>query len=258
MQDKNRLMTIGEAAKALGITRRIILNYEAKGLLQADKKDSATGNRYYTIDSVSRMRSIRTLQNLGLSLDDIYSYYNGKTDLKPLITRLETLRDELNLNIEKLKELVKTENDFEILITTLPAQNIYREIRHADTVESKKEDLRNILTATMRKYGSDSSKRMFFIEYSLADPNTISYCVSISPEAQGPGIANIPEQKALCIFYHGSYESIPTVRDKLLAYTREHQLPLKGTCRHIYLEGPPQHKDPAKFITQVALLLKEG
>ena len=32
------LMSIGEAAKALGITRRIILNYEDKGLLVPDKK----------------------------------------------------------------------------------------------------------------------------------------------------------------------------------------------------------------------------
>ena len=27
----------------------------------------------------------------------------------------------------------------------------------------------------------------------------------------------------------------------------------QGILRHTYLEGPPQHKDPAKFITQVIL-----
>lgn len=32
-------------------------------------------------------------------------------------------------------------------------------------------------------------------------------------------------------------------------------LKLKGTCRNIYLEGPPHHKDKAKFVTQVALPL---
>ena len=32
-------MSIGEVSKAIGITRRIILNYEAKGLLLPDKKD---------------------------------------------------------------------------------------------------------------------------------------------------------------------------------------------------------------------------
>ena len=33
-------------------------------------------------------------------------------------------------------------------------------------------------------------------------------------------------------------------------------LSLSGTVRHTYLEGPPQHKDPANFITQVALVLQ--
>lgn len=67
---------------------------------------------------------------------------------------------------------------------------------------------------------------------------------------------HLPEEKALCIFYHGSYESIPTARDKILAFAKENNIPLKGSCRHIYLEGPPQHKDPNKFITQIAVLIQ--
>ena len=34
---EDRLMSIGEIAKSLGITRRIILNYEEKNLLQASR-----------------------------------------------------------------------------------------------------------------------------------------------------------------------------------------------------------------------------
>ena len=36
--DNKNLFSIGEIAKAVGITRKIILNYEAKGLIQPDKK----------------------------------------------------------------------------------------------------------------------------------------------------------------------------------------------------------------------------
>lgn len=252
----SRLMSIGEVAKSLNITRRIILNYEDKGLLSPDKKDGANGNRYYTADSVSRIRTIRILQNLGISLDDIYAYYNGTTDLKPMIERLEKLRDEINLNIEKLKERVKNENDYEIQIITIPAQTIYYKTMRTSTIEKKKEILREIFITAMRQYGSDTSKRMFFIEYPLNDPDFISYCIAISPEHQGEDIINLPEEKALCIFYHGSYESIPAVRDKIVEFAKENDITLKGTCRHIYLEGPPQHKEPEKFITQVAVLIR--
>ena len=43
--DNKNLFSIGEIAKAVGITRKIILNYEAKGLIQPDKKDGNIGNR---------------------------------------------------------------------------------------------------------------------------------------------------------------------------------------------------------------------
>lgn len=256
-KNKTLLMSIGEAAKALGITRRIILNYESKGLLSPDKKDSTTSNRYYTLDTVTRMRTIRILQNLGLSLDDIYAYYNGQTELEPLITRLETLRDELNLNIEKLKERARNENNFKIQETLLPAQTIYRQTLHTVSIEKKKNILRNIVFDAMKNYGSDTSKRMFFIEYPLDDPDCISYCAAILSEGQDENICQLPEEKALCIFYHGSYESLPIARDKIIAYAKENGITLKNRCRHIYLEGPPQHKDPQKFITQVAIPIED-
>ena len=70
MNNKN-LFSIGEVAKAVGITRKTILGYEAKGLINPDKKEGSTGNRYYTIDTFTQIRTIRVFQNLGLSLDEI-------------------------------------------------------------------------------------------------------------------------------------------------------------------------------------------
>lgn len=254
-ENENKLMTIGEVATLLGITRRMILNYEAKGLVDADKKEGATGNRYYTIDSLTRIRTIRILQNLGLSLDEISAYFDGNTDLQPLIARLETLRDGITLNIERLKERVKSQTDFEIRTVTIPAQTIYTETQYTDTVAERTTVLREFVLKAVRKYGSDTSKRMFFIEYPLENENQISYCVAIPANSQGENIIHLPEEQALCIFYHGSYESIPAVRDKIVAFAKENSIPLKGICRHIYLEGPPQHKESSKFITQVALLI---
>ncbi len=100
--DNNNLFSIGEIAKAIGITRKIILNYETKGLITPDKKDGTTGNRYYTIDTFTQIRTIRVFQDLGLSLDEIRTYFSDTTDLQPMIERLEKMRDELNLTIEKL------------------------------------------------------------------------------------------------------------------------------------------------------------
>lgn len=253
---KSQLMSIGEIAKALGITRRIILNYETKGLLRPDRKDEATGNRYYTADTLTRIRSIRVMQNLGISLDEIQAYYNGEIDLRSMIARLETLRDELNLNIEKLKERCKNETDFDVQLVTIPEQTVYCRTMRAETVEQRKEQLRWIIPDAMRRFGSDTSKRMYFMSYRLEDPDLVTYCVAVPPGSRGAEIRVLPAERALCIYYHGSYETIPEIREKLVAYARENGLALKGTCQHIYLEGPPQHQKAVKFITQVVVPLR--
>ena len=61
MKKEKNLFSIGEIAKALGITRRIILNYEQRGLIQPDIKEGSTGNRYYTLPSCVASAACRTL-----------------------------------------------------------------------------------------------------------------------------------------------------------------------------------------------------
>lgn len=70
-QKEDRLMSIGEIAKSLGITRRIILNYEEKNLLQADVKDG--GYRQPLLSGRLPDRRYRTNPRTAkprLSLDD--------------------------------------------------------------------------------------------------------------------------------------------------------------------------------------------
>ena len=120
----NDLFSIGEVAAALGITRKIILNYEAKGLIIPDQKEGSSGNRYYTIDTFTQIRTIRVFQNLGLSLDEIRNYFKETADLQPIIKRLEDTRDELNLTIEKLKERnIKSNNSIKEI--TIEPQSVY-------------------------------------------------------------------------------------------------------------------------------------
>lgn len=67
----DHLFKIGEIAKILGTTRKTILVYEEMGLLTPAIKDENSGYRYYTADNMTRIRSIRSLQTLGLSLSEI-------------------------------------------------------------------------------------------------------------------------------------------------------------------------------------------
>ena len=255
MKKNQNLFSIGEVAQALDITRRAILYYEELGLIQPDVKDSATGNRYYTIDTFVKIRTIRILQNLGLSLRNVRRYFEGAFDLPPLIQRLEKLRDELDRHIESLKERSNTQP--QVKLVRLPRQTVYRRVYTAPTVAERTTLLRNTALEGMRLYGTDISYRMYLVESSISQPDEIAFCVAVPPESKGDHVEILPATQALSLYHHGAYEELPAVARQLLAYAQEHSLTPAGTIRRIYLEGPPQHKDPAKFITQVALPLKE-
>ncbi len=251
--DDPRLLSIGEVAKSLHITRRILLNYEDKGLLHPDVKEGSSGNRYYTPETLTRIRAIRRLQSLGISLDEIKLYFDDKADLREFIGRLEKMRDELNLCIEKLRLRVSETGEDAIQVMEIPAQTVYVRRYASPTVEERKEIFRDVIPAAMRQYGTDTAKRMYFIDYPLDDPNQVSFCVAVPQGSHGEFVEDWPLEKAVCMFFHGDYDEIPRVREDLLAYARENGLRLKGTCRNIYLEGPPHHTDKSKFVTQVAM-----
>ncbi len=249
MNDKN-LFSIGEVAKAVGITRKILLNYETKGLIKPDQKDGAAGNRYYTIDTFTQIRTIRVFQNLGLSLDEIREYFNDSTDLEPIIKRLKKTRDELNLTIEKLEERTQQKGS-DIREITIEPQTVYCRVYNSTSVADKTNLLRNTALEAMKLYGTDTTRRMYFTEYSAKSPEDVSYCVAVPRESRGEYVSNIPELKAVSFFHHGAYEKIPEARKRLVSYAEENNIKLTGVFRNIYLEGPPQHKNNSNFITQI-------
>ena len=251
----NNLFSIGEIAKAVGITRKTILNYETKGLILPDKKEGTTGNRYYTIDTFTQIRTIRVFQNLGLSLDEIREYFDGKSDLQPMINRLEKMRDELNLTIEKLKERTQKKSNV-IREITIEPQTIYCRVYNSTSIADKTNLLRDTALEAMRLHGTDTTRRMYFTEYSAKAPQDIFYCVAVSQGSEGEYIKHLPELKALSFFHHGAYEEISEARKRLLSYAEENNLTLTGVFRNIYLEGPPQHKDKSKFITQIIAIIE--
>ena len=65
------LFKVGEVTKLTGVTRKALLIYEDKGLLIPAVKDESSGYRYYSADNITQIRSIRSLQSLGLTLKEV-------------------------------------------------------------------------------------------------------------------------------------------------------------------------------------------
>ncbi|MFG2884368.1 MerR family transcriptional regulator [Streptomyces sp. NPDC048297] len=78
IDDGTGLLTIGELARATGLTVRTIRYWSDEGVLTPVTR-SAGGYRLYDAESAARLELIRTLRELGLGLDSVREVLAGET-----------------------------------------------------------------------------------------------------------------------------------------------------------------------------------
>ncbi len=99
-------LKIGEYAKLTGVTIKTVLHYHKMGLL-AEAKRSPGGYRLYGMADLNRMRSIKRLKYLGLSLEQIREILGEPDDHKSVRAVLLAMQTELLNQIKILTERVE-------------------------------------------------------------------------------------------------------------------------------------------------------
>jgi len=103
MDGSRKLLTIGEAAGLVGATPKAIRHYHKVGLLGEPARSEA-GYRLYGAEDLLRLRRIRRLQELGLSLRQVRGVLGEPGGAPTLRAALEALRREVEGEIGRLEE----------------------------------------------------------------------------------------------------------------------------------------------------------
>lgn len=128
--EKNRAipqgyMTVGEAAKKMGVTVRTLQYYDKEGLF-SPSAESEGGRRLYTDKDLITLHQILSLKSLGFSLEDI----------RRRLPSLETPADVANVLTEQADEMRR---EIERLTESLTAiQQLRAEVLQMQTVDFKK------------------------------------------------------------------------------------------------------------------------
>lgn len=256
--EEKKLFQMGEVTKALGITRRMLLNYEDLGLIAPAVKHDNRGFRYYTADNIVHIRLIRTLQNFGLSLPEIRSYFDDSTNLDEQIERLVQIRNQLDEHIARLRNRQSAISEYEIRNVSLPGFTAFtRSFSKVTELSQKSDELRETYITAIRNYKLDIESKMC-IQMPVDTDTEGMYIIPVVSESEGENIKNFPSVgNAICIYYRGAYENFPQVYKKLLEYAEENGLTPHGFFRNIYMEGPPTHgANKDAYLTQIALPIK--
>lgn len=278
-EDDTKLFKIGEVADALGLTRRILINYEDLGLVTPTVRNEGKGFRYYSADNVVHIRLIRALQNLGLSLPEIRSYIEDNGHLGDQINHMMLLRDQLDRYIAQLRLRQASTLKHEVVSTTLPGFTAFCRDFESANVAEKTFQLRQTYIDALKHYPVDTVNKMctqipiqsaFLTGHSNQNAaagdsgcaeesakESGTFIVPVTPTCTGDDIRQFPSVAAICIYYRGPYENFPEIHEQLSEYAQSHDLTPQGFFRNIYMEGPPTHgANKDAYITQVAMPIK--
>lgn len=104
-------MNIGAAAKATGISAKMIRYYESIGLVQPPAR-SAAGYRHYSSDDLNMLHFIRRGRDLGFSmaqLAELLSLWRDQHRASADVKRIaEQHIDDMNQRIRQMQEMVAT------------------------------------------------------------------------------------------------------------------------------------------------------
>jgi len=254
------LFQIGEITKIMGIPRKTLLVYEDMGLLSPAVKDEESGYRYYSADNITQIRSIRSLQALGLSLKEVAEYYYDTEKIDDHLQRLLELRATLDRNIQMLQVRSARRGDLTVHKITLPRQVCFcRRYLFGDTADAIR-CLRETYVGAARTGKLSMLARMFTMRVGASpEERNMQVCIPVDDSFDGPERVEFPETPALCIYFRGPYEEMQTAAHALMAYVKEHHIETTGLIRSIYLEGPPNRgENSGDYITQVTVPVRDG
>jgi DNA-binding transcriptional MerR regulator len=271
MSNKTKLK-IGEFSQMMQVTVKTLRHYEQKGLLLPDEVDEWTGYRYYSIEQMQKLQSIRDLQSLGFSLDEIKELYDDDSHTPSVRQMDEKIKEtELQLNqlIARRNRLLEWKNSRK-QITKMEKFNI--QALPEIIVASHREVIPNYealgpmcyekIGPEMQRLGCKCPKPGYCFtvghngEYTPTDID-IEYCEQVEEMGTDSAIIKFKKlpaiPKALCMKHIGPYEKFYESFIETFKYMEQNGYKIAGQPRTSYVDGPWNQDDPEKWVSVIQI-----
>ncbi len=264
MQEK--YFTSGKFAKICNVEKHVLFHYDQIGLFQPAVQ-TENGYRYYSIHQYDTFIVIRTLKNLGMSLNDIKIYLekrNPELFLELMDRKYEDAQREIR-KLEATKEMIrrlKEETNLalassnEIQLVEMPGEYLLL----SENLEGKTSDsFALFMEAYIRFSGGDPSNIPEFVGNiitidNIRKGNYLNYSYLCTPVKKKKG-KNGERRKGtyLSAYHRGVYKNMYQTYRNMLDYAEEHQIRLGTYAYEDYMVADIAQKDPEGYITRVLM-----
>ena len=277
MSYKTRLK-IGEFSRLMQVTVKTLRHYEQKGLLIPEEIDEWTGYRYYSITQMQKLNTIRQLQQLGFTLDEIRDLYDNKSQT-PSVEQLTEKIEETERELQRLqarrtqllewmdsRKKIKTMENLKFSIQSLPEVIV---ASHREVISG----YAALGLLCVEKIGPEMQRLgckcpppgyCFTIEHNKEYHPTdidIEYCEQVeemgtdSAIIQFKRLAAVPT--ALCMKHFGPYERFHESFTEAFAYIEEQGYKIAGHPRTCYIDSIWNQEDPEKWLSIIQIPIEQ-
>ena len=265
-------LKIGEFSSLMQVTVKTLRHYEQKELLIPDEVDEWNGYRYYSTAQMLKLNTIRQLQQLGFTLEEIRELYDNESHAPSV----EQLSKKIEDTEKQLKQLVARRNQLLEWMDSRKRINIMEkftiESLPAVIVATHREVIPNYaalgllcvntIGPEMQRLGCKCPPPGYCFtiehnkEYSPSDID-IEYCEQVEEMGIDSSIIQFKQldavPKALCMKHVGPYERFYESFTEAFAYMEQHGYRLAGHPRTCYIDGAWNQEDPEKWLSIIQI-----
>jgi DNA-binding transcriptional MerR regulator len=267
------MLSIGEFARYLGVSVRMLRHYDALGLLVPASVDPVTGYRRYTAAQLDRGNRLVALKDLGFALDQLGPVLDARLSVAELramlLLRRAQVAEQLAADQARLTEIERrlrtiegeVMSSSEFVEKSLPAVRVAQivdQVTDQPEIGPKIGPMFQRLATALAESGirldqpglawyrpqDDRMEIAAAFPVALAEPTA-------SMTAAGVQVATLDAvDRAVTVLHHGGMESIGATWQALVGHVEEKGYKLTDVSREVYLHMP-MDADPATWVTEL-------
>ncbi|MGI6106236.1 MAG: MerR family transcriptional regulator [Raoultibacter sp.] len=263
---------IGEFSQMSKTTIKTLHYYDRIGLLRPEKVDAASGYRMYSTQQLITIHRIQSLQQTGLSINEILAVFDEGDIESILEQRKADIENEVREGQEQLTRIafiqqnIKEENrmNYEVNIKDIPSLTVYTKRVTAPNFAAYNEIIPAIgRTVAEANPGLECAKPEYcFIcylddEYREIDIN-IEYNEAVTKkgnEVDGIYFRDIDAVTVASILHQGSYQNMPQAYAFIMDWVEKNGYKVAERPRESYIDGIWNQSDESKWLTEIQVPL---
>ena len=269
MKKEMKRLTTAQFAKLHEVNKRTLHYYDDIGLFCPLTKEE-NGYRYYDISQSIDFEYIRMLKELNMSIKEIEMYRKQPTP-DNFLKIADTKEQELDKEIRKLKNIkriLQAKKEQIVFCESLQEQEIRVEECKSERIltfpyDFSEDDIYQIFSPLKSTWGIEQIRMgigSFISLDNVYNMNFTKYDGIYTIALNNKSVSNSfikPKGRYLCGYQKGTWDKLPEMYQKILDYSKKHDLKLTGYAYEVGLNDFVI-SNPDDYITKIMIKIEEN